>query len=96
MTGESQNPVEIECVIRMERADSIGIWVGDYDRDAAARPPARFSTRREVWVWLPRTEILDRSEGLGEGFVTIPLWLAEDRELTDCAAEAATEQGRLL
>lgn len=65
--------VDVECEIRSEREKAIAVSIGEIEtvdgRD------------REKWVWLPRSQI---EVEIGEGkkvIVTLPEWLAREKEL---------------
>lgn len=71
MTTGRSNLVDItleRCPATTEKAAAF--WQGDYDE-----------TGREVWVWLPLSQIEIEEKGGDTVEVTMPEWLAKDKGL---------------
>lgn len=63
------NLIDIACVIRAEREKSVAVADGTTETHEGRE--------REVWFWLPRSQI----EINDDGTVTMPEWLARDKGL---------------
>lgn len=72
MTTGRSDIVDVTLTRRAEREKAIAFWQGDRD-----------DTGREVWVWLPISQIeIDGPDHRGATVtVSLPEWLAKDKEL---------------
>lgn len=80
--------VEITAFIREARANAVAVWDGTYDDQGS-----------EVWTWLPRS-LIQYNPRSREVRISLPLWLARDRELQagldGQQAETARLKARLM
>lgn len=70
MTSGKSNLVDVTLEKRMEKGAGIAFFQGELDKDD-----------KEIWIWLPKSQI-EIEEGQGKACtVTLPEWLAKDKGL---------------